>query len=124
MTDGDALFAAVLAEPDEDTPRLAYADWLDENGDPARAEFIRVQVALANTSEDDPGRDALAERERQLLSAHRATWAEALLASPRLRPGFELRLFGNFDIPEKTIARLREKYGSGVWWEPPGRDDF
>jgi uncharacterized protein (TIGR02996 family) len=30
MTDADALLAAILAHPDEDTPRLAYADWLDE----------------------------------------------------------------------------------------------
>jgi uncharacterized protein (TIGR02996 family) len=46
MTDGDDLFAAVLASPDEDLPRLVYADWLDENGQPERAEFIRVQIEL------------------------------------------------------------------------------
>jgi len=44
MTDGPALLAAILANPDEDTPRLMYADWLDENGQPERAEFIRVQI--------------------------------------------------------------------------------
>lgn len=32
MTDGDRLLAAILAAPDEDTPRLMYADWLEENG--------------------------------------------------------------------------------------------
>jgi hypothetical protein len=26
MTDADALLAAILAHPDEDTPRLAYAE--------------------------------------------------------------------------------------------------
>ncbi len=49
MSDGDALLAAILAHPDEDTPRLVYADWLDEHNDPDRAEFIRVQVQLHNT---------------------------------------------------------------------------
>jgi uncharacterized protein (TIGR02996 family) len=39
-----ALLAAIVAHPDEDTPRLMYADWLDENGDPARAEFIRLHI--------------------------------------------------------------------------------
>ena len=29
--------AAVIANAEDDTPRLAYADWLDENGDPACA---------------------------------------------------------------------------------------
>jgi uncharacterized protein (TIGR02996 family) len=47
MSDRDALIAAILANPDEDTPRLALADWLQENGEPERAEFIRVQVELA-----------------------------------------------------------------------------
>lgn len=33
--DGTLLLAAILAQPDEDTPRLAYADWLDEQEKPA-----------------------------------------------------------------------------------------
>jgi uncharacterized protein (TIGR02996 family) len=47
MSDGDAIMAAVLAEPAVDLHRLAYADWLDEQGDAARAEFIRAQVEAA-----------------------------------------------------------------------------
>ena len=55
--DHEALFLqAVLENPDDDTPRLIYADWLEERGDP-RGEFIRVQCELANmTEEDDHGR--------------------------------------------------------------------
>jgi uncharacterized protein (TIGR02996 family) len=49
MSDEPSLLAAILAQPDEDTHRLVYADWLDENGQPERAEFIRVQCALART---------------------------------------------------------------------------
>ena len=51
-TDLDLLLAAVLAEPECDTRRLAYADALDERGRPGdaeRAEFVRVQVELART---------------------------------------------------------------------------
>lgn len=51
MNDGDALLAAIRAHPDEDTPRLAYADWLDETGSPARARFVRRQIEQA----DGPG---------------------------------------------------------------------
>jgi uncharacterized protein (TIGR02996 family) len=47
MSDEDALLAAIAAHPEEDTPRLMYADWLDEHGQPLRAEFIRVQIELA-----------------------------------------------------------------------------
>jgi uncharacterized protein (TIGR02996 family) len=47
MSDEDALLAAIAAHPDEDTPRLAYADWLDEHGRHTRAEFVRVQIDVA-----------------------------------------------------------------------------
>lgn len=40
-----ALLDDIIARPDDDTPRLVYADWLSENGQEERAEFIRVQVA-------------------------------------------------------------------------------
>jgi len=44
--DGSQLLAAIVATPEDDTVRLAYADWLEENGEVERAEFIRVQVQL------------------------------------------------------------------------------
>lgn len=61
MSDGDALLRAILEYPAEDTPRLVYADWLQENGDEEQAEFIRVQVGLSHRvpllPEGDPERD-------------------------------------------------------------------
>lgn len=42
-----ALLAAIAVSPDDDLPRLVYADWLDENGQPLRAEFIRLQIEIA-----------------------------------------------------------------------------
>lgn len=47
MNDRDALYAAILAHPDEDTPRLAYADWLEENGEAEHAAFIRKDIEEA-----------------------------------------------------------------------------
>lgn len=47
MSDLDALLAAIIAHPDEDTPRLAYADALDErgeSGDANHAAFIRTTI--------------------------------------------------------------------------------
>jgi uncharacterized protein (TIGR02996 family) len=47
-SDGAALLRAIIDNPEEDTPRLMFADWLDEQGDEAsaaRAEFIRFQIA-------------------------------------------------------------------------------
>ena len=45
------LLARVRESPEDDGPRLVYADWLEENGRPERAEFIRVQIVLANEPE-------------------------------------------------------------------------
>ncbi|MCE9568304.1 MAG: TIGR02996 domain-containing protein [Planctomycetes bacterium] len=36
---------AICDNIDDDTPRLVFADWLQENGDDARAEFIRIQCS-------------------------------------------------------------------------------
>jgi uncharacterized protein (TIGR02996 family) len=44
MSDRAALLAAICAHPDEDTPRLVYADWLEENGASKRARAIRAAV--------------------------------------------------------------------------------
>ncbi len=44
MTDRDALLAAIIAAPDEDVPRLAFADCIEEDGEGDRAEFIRAHI--------------------------------------------------------------------------------
>ena len=72
--DAEALLRAILAAPDDDAPRLVYADWLDEHGDPDRAAFIRAQVELARPSEDHVRRLQLIQSERALLRANRARW--------------------------------------------------
>jgi uncharacterized protein (TIGR02996 family) len=77
------LWAAIRANPDDDTPRLVYADWLQENGDEARAEFIRLQCAIAKLPNDRETnrkvRPAMEHRQRVLLTANRERWAEPAL---------------------------------------------
>jgi len=45
------FLSAILAAPDDDTPRLVLADWIDEQGEAARAEFIRLQIRIAALEE-------------------------------------------------------------------------
>ena len=66
MTDEPALLAAVAAAPDDDTPRLVYADWLDDHDRPERAEFVRVQCRLAAMSPGDDGYAELLDRQDEL----------------------------------------------------------
>src|SRR5436305_1016831 len=73
----DALYAAILAHPDEDTPRLVYADYIEEHGDGHRAEFIRAQCRLAAMHAWDDGYTALEVRCRRLLADH-PEWLEPI----------------------------------------------
>jgi uncharacterized protein (TIGR02996 family) len=73
MSDEDALLAAIDANPEEDTPRLVYADWLDEQGQSIRAEFIRVEIAVkqfADLPTAEHARDIRLFRRRQELLDH------------------------------------------------------
>jgi uncharacterized protein (TIGR02996 family) len=77
MLDERTFLQVIGNDPDDDGPRLQYADWLDEKGDPAsvaRAEFIRVQCALESMRADDPARTTLRSREMELLEANWRTW--------------------------------------------------
>ena len=54
MTDHDALVRAICEFSDDDTPRLLYADFLEENGEVERAGFVRAQIELARTPDWEP----------------------------------------------------------------------
>ena len=53
MSDRAALLAGIFANPDDDTARLVFADWLDENGESKRAAYIRAAVQLNRLEETD-----------------------------------------------------------------------
>jgi uncharacterized protein (TIGR02996 family) len=101
--DQQALYAAVVASPDDDLPRLVYADWLEEHGDADRAEFIRVQCRLANSSPDDADHFDLLERETEL----RATAADEVAPEwPPLPAGWQ-RGAVRRGFPEEVILHGR-----------------
>src|SRR5262249_16680589 len=87
----------ILDNPDDDTPRLAYADWLEEHGDSARAAFIRAQCRLATLDEDDPARlPLLRDQDRYMPQApaalapqKRLPWLPRTPSWPTVGLGFE-----------------------------------
>src|SRR5262249_57631182 len=68
------LLQAILDDPENDTLRLIYADWLEDHDQLDRAEFIRVQCAIARLEEDDPERLPLQRREWELLQKNKEQW--------------------------------------------------
>lgn len=78
MSDHDALLNAIAEHPEEDTPRLMCADWLEENGDPERADFVRAQVGLARPGLSGEEKAALVRRLRPYLMNFERRWKSEL----------------------------------------------
>ena len=77
MASEQSFLEAISADPDDDAVRLIFADWLEEQGDPARnarGEFIRVQLELEHLPDDDPRRPDLLREEQELRSRHERAW--------------------------------------------------
>jgi uncharacterized protein (TIGR02996 family) len=82
----------IIEQADDDGPRLVFADWLEEHGDPERADFIRVQCALAR---GEAHAEMLRKRERELLAANELRWTAPLhgmVQRARFVRGFAERL--------------------------------
>jgi uncharacterized protein (TIGR02996 family) len=96
--DWPAFLAAIVANPDDDTLRLVAADFLEENGDPGRAEFVRLQVALARLEDSGLGQTveagALRRRQRDFLNV--------LCSAPRF--------WIEADCPTSVLGE------QAVWW--------
>src|SRR5262245_40264198 len=77
-----ALLRAICENPEDDTARLVYADWLDEHGDHDRAEFIRLQVGIAAGTVSGDGRAGSEARAAELLGRNQADWWSELPRPP------------------------------------------
>jgi uncharacterized protein (TIGR02996 family) len=101
VSDAERLLAAIHAAPDDDAPRLVYADWLQSRGDP-RGELIALQCALGG-GDDERFLDARWQRASWLLRTFRQAW---LPASPTEEPE---RIWYDFrrGFPDKLSIETR-----------------
>jgi uncharacterized protein (TIGR02996 family) len=70
------MLDAIIADPDDDGPRIVYADWLIMQADPelaARGELIVVQCALENI-QDVAEHNRLKARDFELIERHGSAW--------------------------------------------------
>jgi uncharacterized protein (TIGR02996 family) len=85
MTPEDAFLEDIREHPDDDAPRLIFADWLEDNGESDRAEFIRARIlrrglAGSDSQQADQAEEAYRQRAKTLLHANWQRWAEPLAA--------------------------------------------
>ncbi len=111
MTEREALLAAVCENPDEDTPRLVFADWLQENGEEERAEFIRFQCRTAKLPINSSARQHLENRINTLFRLHGQTWHRELAAGSGYRWGetFARGFVADLTVLEVLSERSLEK---------------
>jgi len=122
------FLAAIYADPDDDGPRMVYADWLADKGDP-RAELIALQCS----AEKSPAND---KRIRKLLAEHGKTWLGSIApavgakfefargflskASIKLKNGGDTQRYG--DLPEWSTVEELEWMVPGQ--APVGQEEF
>ena len=116
---GTALLQAIILNPAENEPRLQYSDWLQEQGQDERAEFIRVQCELSSFS----CRPSFVHNMRKcrkcvetdrIWEFVRADWFGE--AAPLFR-GYGLRVIGrnDFELTEsRTVFRLSRGFLESV----------
>lgn len=122
---GHGLLHAIQEDPADDTLRLVYADWLEEQGDP-RCEFIRLQLQLAPHEELLEKFYGLAHR--TLENEHNVVHDVAYHLEDELTASAKVRAFivkavkpetkPIIDMAERQRA-LIERHGVEWAWAPP-----
>lgn len=122
MSDRENFISAILAEPNDDVNRLAFADWLDDNGegerDRATAEFIRLSCRMEQSNR---------------LSHAEGKWLDGGLGDHENPRGYAKLLPTLFAWIEKMNAKFREEFGfkdriplnemkPSIRWERKGRN--
>jgi uncharacterized protein (TIGR02996 family) len=88
MSERVALINAILDNLDDDTPRLVFADWLQEHADTlpakerapvtARAEFIRAQIEAAKLPRKQRDSSKPGKKAAALWKKHETDWQTVL----------------------------------------------
>jgi uncharacterized protein (TIGR02996 family) len=124
-----AFLEHIVTHPDDDPARLVFADWLEEQGQSARAELIRVQIERARLPGWDARQVGLRLRERALLDKHGRKWEEELPAVEgvnwgKFRRGFVAEAtFSSFAVlgmNASTCWAAAPLEGVGVRWPRRG----
>ena len=75
----EVFLASIYSEPTDTTTRLVYADWLDENGYPREAAYVRAEAS-------DPAGAEAELVEAMVLDPAWVKWWSGVSRGPRCRP--------------------------------------
>jgi uncharacterized protein (TIGR02996 family) len=113
MTPADAFLQDICERPDDDGPRLVFADWLEEHGQAERAEFIRVQCRLATMAPRAPGYEQVEAHQRRLLCLHGREWLQPVreigFAVDNGKAKFHRGFIGEVYMEERAFLALADR---------------
>lgn len=103
-------------DPLDDVTRAVYADWLEENGDADRSEFLRLQLAVGTLPAESQERRTAQERFELLHARLDAAWLRVVDPLARLgelslrarRWAIRLGVLTVGDLCQRTIEDILE----------------
>src|SRR3954468_20934395 len=109
--DANAFLNAIFDQPDDDLPRLVYADWLEEHDQPDYAAFIRLSVSADGGSKPPAARQRLRDERfphwQRLASARR----DAFVNLPLTIHDFDRGMCQKVEAKAEDFLRTVES-----WW--------
>ena len=107
------FYDQIIEEPESDEARLIFADWLEEQGDFNRAEFIRVQCSVEHVPFWKPEWSELKAREKELWQANQQQWTEGInlkTINYRFRRGFVDRVILSRGMTINSVKKMVELF--------------
>jgi uncharacterized protein (TIGR02996 family) len=101
------LLARIAAQPHDEEPRLACAEWFEKHGAGPRAEFIRAQLAL-RTRLNPVQRAEKEARVRELLSTHGKAWLAELPGVGKEGVHYSRGFVEELELSEKALTEHGE----------------
>lgn len=108
------FWRAILEQPEDDAPGLAYAEWLEQNNELERGELVRLQLTRAKKGPDDPDDPDLREREEEILQAHGDAWRTNLPAWVRPKVSFRRGVPAHLTLTAQQLLQQGKALGRQV----------
>jgi uncharacterized protein (TIGR02996 family) len=109
VTDGEALIRSILEAAADDAPRLVYADWLDDRGDP-RGELIRIEEEMRSLPAFADRYWELKPRRNELRDLAEPDWLGAFGYGTMARPLFGHGIPGDWKGRWRLIREFVERW--------------
>jgi uncharacterized protein (TIGR02996 family) len=109
--EADAFLDAIFDNPDDDTPRLVYADWLQEHGQEDYAQFIRLSIEMERGTHSSVQSKQLKSKRRPYWKRIVAVRHDAYRYTPIVQNDYQRGFCGAVTIHGDLFLRTVES-----WW--------